>query len=277
MQAQAFITTETRYHQKIRLNPQDFIGQAIIRDGIYDKTGLYFIEKILAKLNADVIFDIGASIGNHALRMSHYCKKLYLFEPQIILAENLKQTASLNQLSHWQIFNMGLSNENQKLTFYRNIDSNIESSFVPTLKGDNFVEEEATVYVGDEIVHKNAIEQIDFMKIDVEGFEAKVILGLKESIQKFRPVIFMEWDKQITRDQFQTFEIFHTIFSDYDIKAIIRNPAESSLLKKAAGKFNRLFSPGTKRQRWIIGKFQPARDYRHIVLVPVEKSYVLDD
>lgn len=270
-----FIVAETFYKQKIFLDPHDVIGKTILQKGLYDKTGLYFIEKILSKLNASIIFDIGASIGNHALRMSQYCHTLYLFEPQPTLTNNLNKTADLNHITNWKILNIGLSDEERKLVFYKNLDSNIESSFVAELKGKNFVTEEALVCVGDEVVCQHSINCLDFMKIDVEGFEAKVILGLKKSIQKFRPIIFMEWDKQITKDQFHQYGLFHKVFNKYDVKAIIRNPKESSLFKKLQGKVTRFFFSGT-RQRWVIGDFKPHLNYRHIILVPIEKAHVLD-
>ena len=78
------IVVENLYKQKILLNPKDTIGKKILLDGIYDKTGLYFIENILSKLHQPIVFDIGANIGNHALRMGEYCDVLYLFEPQAI-------------------------------------------------------------------------------------------------------------------------------------------------------------------------------------------------
>ena len=180
-----FIVGENRYKQKIMLNPHDLVGKGILQDGLYDKTGLYFIEKILAKLQAPVVFDIGANIGNHALRMTEKSKKVYLFEPQAKIAAHLRTTMSLNHITNWHICNYGLSDEEQSLTLYQNLDSNNgETSFVANLKGKNFVIEEAAVFVGDDIVHQYALDHLDFIKIDVEGFEAKVIAGLKHSIMK---------------------------------------------------------------------------------------------
>ena len=36
------------------------------------------------------------------------------------------------------------------------------------------------------------MEHIDFVKIDVEGLEHNVLEGMKEIIQKYRPIIFCE-------------------------------------------------------------------------------------
>jgi FkbM family methyltransferase len=272
-----FIVANNRYAQKILLDPDDLIGQKILQHGIYDKTGLYFIEKLLSKFNREaIVFDVGANIGNHALRMSQYCKSLYLFEPQAHIAKMLKRTAELNDISNWNIFNMGLSDQTGTLTLYRNLESNILTSFIADLKSENSVTEESVVRKGDDIVQENSLTRLDFIKIDVEGFESKVISGLKDSIKKFRPVIFMEWDKDITKQQFRDLQLFETIFTDYTIKAITRTPYETSLLRRVASKVRRTFSTGMAKKRRTIGEFFPAEDYRHIILLPQEKLKILD-
>jgi FkbM family methyltransferase len=272
-----FIVANNCYAQKILLDPDDLIGQKILRHGIYDKTGLYFIENLLSKLNRGaIVFDVGASIGNHALRMSQYCQSLYLFEPQAHIAKLLKRTAELNNISNWNIFNMGLSDQAGTLTLYRNRESNILTSFIADLKSENCATEESVVRTGDEIVQENSLARLDFIKIDVEGFESKVISGFKDSIKKFRPVIFMEWDKEITKQQFRDQKLFENIFTDYSIKAISRASYESTLLKRIVSKVRRTFSTGMEKKRWTIGEFFPAQDYRHIILVPNDKLMILD-
>lgn len=270
-----FIVAENRYHQKILIDPNDMIGQKILQDGLYDKTGLFFIEKILSQLSNPVAFDIGASIGNHALRMSCYCQILYLFEPQKNIAAVLDQTMILNHIKNYKILNFGLSDQNATLKLYQNLESNVQTSFLPELKSENYIIEDALVCVGDEVVLQHNINQLDFIKIDVEGFEAKVISGLKNTIQKFRPIIFMEWDKEITKQQFKELHLFETIFQNYLIKAITRHSDESSLAKKILSKFKRLFSGG-KRRRWVLGDFVPEKNYRHIVFMPCEKETMID-
>jgi len=272
-----FIVAENRYKQKILLDPLDVIGKTILQEGLYDKTGLYFIEKILSRLDNPVVFDVGANIGNHALRMSQYSQMVYLFEPQTKLIQCLNLTKTLNSLNNWKIFNFGLSNEDKTLTLYKNLESNIESSFVSELKGKNFLTEESSVCIGDTVADENLLTRLDFIKIDVEGFEAKVIRGLKNSIIKFRPVIFMEWDKEITKQQFQEHDLFSQVFGGYFIKAITRNPEEASLYKKVRGKIRRLFSKNKTRKRRLIGEFKTESNYRHLVLIPEEKIHIIND
>ncbi|MDX1901549.1 MAG: hypothetical protein SFW66_06045 [Gammaproteobacteria bacterium] len=86
----------------------------------------------------------------------------------------------------------------------------------------------------------------------------------------------MEWDKEITKQQFQKLHLFETVFDNDMIKAITRHPDESSLYKKMISHFKRLFS-GSKRRRWVLSNFMPEKNYRHIVLIPHEKEKVMND
>jgi hypothetical protein len=64
-------------------------------------------------------------------------------------------------------------------------------------------------------VCKHHINKLDLLKIDVEGHEADVLLGLKKTIEKHQPIIVLEWNNDVTRQKFQTFNIFNTLLQRY--------------------------------------------------------------
>ena len=51
-----------------------------------------------------------------------------------------------------------------------------------------------TIKVADEIPEIKNLDALDLIKIDVEGFENHVLLGLKKTIEKFGPRIIFEYD-----------------------------------------------------------------------------------
>jgi hypothetical protein len=53
------------------------------------------------------------------------------------------------------------------------------------------------------------------MKIDVESHEGPVIIGLAETIEKFQPIISMEWNNQTTVNDFLRNNLFDTVLRGY--------------------------------------------------------------
>ena len=48
----------------------------------------------------------------------------------------------------------------------------------------------------------NNIQRIDFIKVDIEGFELNFLRGAEQSIKKFKPILFMEIDDANLKKQF---------------------------------------------------------------------------
>ncbi len=270
------IIAENKYQQKIAFQANDHIGEIILRDGIYDSRGLHYIEKILAQIDKPVVFDIGANIGNHALLMSRHSQVVYLFEPQANIANLLRQTMSLNNITNWKICEFGLADEDRVLPLYKNLNGNNgASTFISELKAKHFAVEELQVRHGDSIVNQYGINQLDFIKIDVEGFEAKVIAGLKNTIHRFRPIIMLEWNNDISKTQFREHDLFQQVFHDYIIKAIIHSHHPSRWHAKTFAKIRRFFYKTFTEKKWVIDDFVAVYDYQHVLLVPTEKTSML--
>lgn len=172
---------------KILLNRQfGHVDLKIFKNGIYEKE---IIDDIRAKLTLDKNFiDIGSNIGQHSLLLSRYAKNVYSFEPIPIVFEQFSKSIKLNNIKNIQPFNLAIGEKKESKKF----------NFVTTHAGtSSFVERENknTNYI---TVHTDTLQNIipsvklDVMKIDVEGYEAVVVLGNKEKILHDRPTIFIE-------------------------------------------------------------------------------------
>jgi hypothetical protein len=73
---------------------------------------------------------------------------------------------------------------------------------------------------GDAVIEKLGLNNIDFIKIDVEGLEGNVIASLKTTIDKFGPILSIEWNNDITRDYCEKNSIFSDILSAYHFFSI---------------------------------------------------------
>ena len=130
-----------------------------------------------------VFFDIGANIGNYSKMIkevfSEYTITIHAFEPSVntfkILNKNLSGTKGIIYNNH------GLGDCKQTLKLYSSQQQiGLSSLYERELDylGLNLDEiEEISVITLDDYCKENDIHYIDFMKIDVEGHELKVLEG----------------------------------------------------------------------------------------------------
>ena len=61
--------------------------------------------------------------------------------------------------------------------------------------GKGKIKENCKIITIDNFVKLNQLARIDFIKIDVEGYEYKVLKGAIETIKKFSPTIILEFNQ----------------------------------------------------------------------------------
>jgi FkbM family methyltransferase len=131
------------------------------------------------------VFDIGANIGNHTLYFSKFCQaaSVISFEPQQEAFAILEKNIALNECKNVVAYNWAMgSNETMA-----SISFDLASS-----KGGSRVEVDTES--GD--IAMKTIDglnlEVDFIKIDVEGFEAEVLKGAQETLKRCSPVLWIE-------------------------------------------------------------------------------------
>lgn len=146
-------------------------------------------------INNKDILDIGSNIGlfSKAIVKNLNYKSIHMFEPSYEYSNYSKKY--LHDNKNIFINNYGLGSENNKLCLYKSKNENIGwNTFLtddPNQKQgfiDNMEKEFCIVKKLDDY----NIDNIDFIKIDVEGFEDQVILGGLNSIKKYKPYILVE-------------------------------------------------------------------------------------
>jgi len=157
---------------------------------------MYFIGerecRILKKMvnRRKAAIDIGANRGSYTYWLSKLSPRVISFEPLPYLAQYLNCVVPSNV----EVINKGLSTETKQVLIN-----------IPIIEG-YVVEGEATINHLDMSCEQHQIElaildsfkfkNIGFIKIDVEGHEAEVLLGAKETIQTSRPIILIEIEQR---------------------------------------------------------------------------------
>jgi FkbM family methyltransferase len=150
------------------------------KSDLEDNIAEYIAERV-PKAKIDVLFDVGANIGWFTwqfLRTYPECK-CYLFEPVTVNHEkiraNLERFPELNAFPRTQCFRLalGLVPERTRITAIPDVTIN---KIIGDSPSDGPVEE-VEVVTGDAFCTEHGINKIDFLKIDTEGYDLKVLLG----------------------------------------------------------------------------------------------------
>jgi FkbM family methyltransferase len=202
-------------------NLNTFIDWSVYFYGAYEKDILYLMRDIVKDKQDAIFIDIGANVGHHSLYMSKFCEEIHSFEPYDRVIDMLRSKILFNKCSNIFVHNVGLGEENEFIDFYAPTGRNIATgSFMADHAKDNNIKYgKLEIVEGDLYISKLNLNKVDLIKIDVEGFEKYVLLGLKDTLEKYRPFVIMEYSK-VTRDTLSPQELRETLPNGYSIKEI---------------------------------------------------------
>jgi len=164
-----------------------------------------------------IVVDAGANVGIFSIYAAVLgAKKVYAFEPvketYDILVENIKRNGLENQILP---INKGLGNKNEiKIISYRYCGDG--GANISAKKNKELKNQSAVLIPLDDFVKENNIERIDFIKMDTEGYEENVLLGAKETIKRWKPILsFSAYHKPTDKERLP--KIVKSIRPDYKI------------------------------------------------------------
>jgi len=170
-------------------NPNDVIQKQHLQGAFYEYEELSIIEHHFPKGGS--LLDIGANVGNHTVFVGKFLEpsKITVIEPNPPAIRILETNIGINGLSgivDTSHLGIGLGSESGTATavFGQN---NLGGSHMVLGDGD------IPIRVGDAVLQG---ESYDFIKIDTESMEMDVLNGLEGLIERCKPLIFAEVDKQ---------------------------------------------------------------------------------
>jgi len=158
----------------VQANPFELVGSFIVQQ--------YRYGTIVEPKLGDIVFDIGAYVGDTALWFSKAVGpqgRVYAFEPEPNNFEKLKANLERNKVTNVIPLQLALSENEGEMQ----IASGGGSSAI-TETADGASVEVTTV---DKFVEANKLPRVDFIKMDVEGHELKVLAGARETIKTVKP------------------------------------------------------------------------------------------
>lgn len=139
-----------------------------------------------------VVADIGSYIGLTSILFSNLAKKVFSFEPSPSTYKILLENLSRAKANNVEAINLGMGEQSQNLTltFSQNDRSGgFVSDKIRPMKGH--VTEKIRVETLDEFFLPR-LQQLDFLKIDVEGYEMSVVKGGLDIIKLYKPIVVLE-------------------------------------------------------------------------------------
>ena len=151
----------------------------------------------------DVALDIGGNAGFYAFRMSTIFSKVYAFEINDELTGDLRKYNPGNIT----VMPVGLSSKAGEATLYIPVLNGLPLTGWASLAPGNFPEatSELTKPVQIATLDSFQLENVSFVKIDVEGHELQVLEGGRQTLSKHRPTVLIEIKDQNRTTAFQFF------------------------------------------------------------------------
>ena len=171
-----------------------YIGRSIETYGEFSQLEADMFNQICK--NGDTVIEVGANIGAHTQLFSNLVGnkgKVLAFEPQRIVFQTLNANIALNSMTNVFTYQNALGKE-EKTLFIPPINYENIGNF-GGISIDGFKEGEPIKQVPlDDF--KEQIQSLKLIKIDVEGMESEVIKGSQKIIEKFKPLLYIENDRQ---------------------------------------------------------------------------------
>jgi FkbM family methyltransferase len=199
------VTKEINGSYKMRLDLKDRgISQGLYLYGSREKDQVAIVRREIGSgMN---VLDIGANMGYYVLLEASMLGKsgrIYAFEPHPDNVDMLKENLSLNHVSdRVEFYQRGMSDREGVMEFFVSPRSNLHTLNPKPVKGENKnTDFNGSINIGVTDIAKFLKEKdnINFIRMDIEGHEIEVLRGLERALDGLRIFPSVLFETHITR------------------------------------------------------------------------------
>jgi len=213
-------------------------------DEINNEPEVLVVEEILTKHVDFTFLDVGCNKGEYTYAASKFIEpyNIFSFEP------NPKLNYTLNKIfGEVNVLSYALSNEETKAKFKVPSLNGHEDDSLGSLNTESKEANETSADVFevqckrlDDVVASYKINRVDFIKIDVEGFELAVLEGAQHTIDQHSPLLLIEIEKKhhkehsvleiinsINTKHHNKYKVFYFDISRYKLKEVTSEPSQN--------------------------------------------------
>jgi FkbM family methyltransferase len=187
-------TYKKRFHDNfyMLLNPTDHIQQQLFWYGYYEKEVGDLLKKIVKP--GGVFLDLGANIGYFSLLVADNSPsvKVISFEPVASLFQKMNDNISLNNIKNISTVNAAVGEIFEEKELFVSAPDNLGMSSFHQPENYSGKKERVKVMAIDDWFKTSGLSKIDIIKLDVEGSEIGALKGMKEVLQKQKPILIVE-------------------------------------------------------------------------------------
>lgn len=171
----------------------DCIIQNIINSGYWETDTQRIIDRFVKP--TDVCFDVGANIGSITIPLANRAKQVFAFEVGSIPFGYLRHNILVNSIQNVEVIRGAVSDKPSKL-YYHYTYPNTGGSFVSTeISSQEAIVEQIDSITLDSVANK--LDKLDFIKMDIEGYELSALHGATKLLAKFKPKLYVEFNPHV--------------------------------------------------------------------------------
>jgi FkbM family methyltransferase len=141
------------------------------------------------------IIDIGANFGYHTLLFSRECSEnVYAFEPQIQNFELLESNVKNNEIKNIILYNYACGDIECEIKMPIFVDCNYKINMGDITPNIDCVNNNFSITKSIILDENHFSSKIDLIKIDVQGWEKKVLIGATHLLKKHKPILIVEFE-----------------------------------------------------------------------------------
>jgi FkbM family methyltransferase len=165
-----------------------FIGRSLAAYGEYSYGEVEAFSRYVTP--GSCVVEAGANIGSHTIDLSHIVGDdgaVFAFEPQRLVFQNLCANVALNQCTNVFTFHAALGAKRGEV-HVPDLDPRTEQNFGGVTLVGATGGYTTPVYALDDY----NLSRCDLLKVDVEGMEIDVLAGAEKTIERTRPLLYVE-------------------------------------------------------------------------------------
>jgi FkbM family methyltransferase len=172
------------------LNPADYGHNSLFWLGTRDTWDLHHLQRLVRP--EDVILDVGANYGYYAVTLAAALDRrcqIHALEPNPANFDRLCRHLSWNGLEAVvRAHRLGVSDQPETVTMTQPAENSGHAAVVPNgeIKG-------VPLTTLDSFCESLALDRLDVVILDVEGYEERALEGSARALARFKPLIFVEF------------------------------------------------------------------------------------